>query len=131
MGHCLGNPTNRSDIPSPERSLSPAACSIIRILMHSALLWATCNIESTMEHLLSLIKPAVPSNVLPEFFLGHLQRDLKLLSLSLGKNMEDAAVLVHLIIRRISLSPPPKGLCDLEIISMYKYCVCKRFYIKD
>ena len=42
-GHCLGQPQGRSSVPAPERSLSPAACCILRALMHSALLWASCN----------------------------------------------------------------------------------------
>ena len=44
-GYALGDPTQRSLIPSPERSLSPSACAIIRALMHSAFLWASCNNE--------------------------------------------------------------------------------------
>ena len=44
-GYALGPPEQRETIPSPERSLSPAACAILRAIMHSALLWATCNNE--------------------------------------------------------------------------------------
>ena len=44
-GYPLGMPEGRSTVPSPERSLSPAACCLIRALMHSALLWASCNNE--------------------------------------------------------------------------------------
>ena len=44
-GYSLGMPKGRSTLPSPERSLSPAACCLTRALMHSALLWASCNNE--------------------------------------------------------------------------------------
>ena len=44
-GYSLGMPEGRSTAPSPERSLSPAACCLVRALMHSALLWASCNNE--------------------------------------------------------------------------------------
>ena len=41
-GHVLGPPDGRTST-HPERKLSPIACCIIRVLMHSALLWASCN----------------------------------------------------------------------------------------
>lgn len=41
-GHVLGLPEGRTNT-HPERKLSPIACCIIRVLMHSALLWASCN----------------------------------------------------------------------------------------
>ena len=50
-GYSLGMPEGRSTAPSPERSLSPAACCLVRALMHSALLWASCNNEvSTVDN---------------------------------------------------------------------------------
>ena len=47
-GYALGDPAQRGPIPSPERSLPPAACAILRALMHSSLLWASCNNEVRM-----------------------------------------------------------------------------------
>ena len=44
-GYALGDPAQRSQIPSPERGISPSACAVLRALMHSALLWASCNNE--------------------------------------------------------------------------------------
>lgn len=44
-GYPLGMPESRSTVPSPERSLSPAACCLIRAFMHSAFLWASCHNE--------------------------------------------------------------------------------------
>ena len=44
-GYALGDPAERGIIPSPERSLPPVACAIMRALMHSSLLWASCNNE--------------------------------------------------------------------------------------
>ena len=43
-GHALGSPDGRSNT-LPERGLSPAVCCILRALMHSALLWASCNTQ--------------------------------------------------------------------------------------
>ena len=44
-GYALGYPDQRETIPSSQRTLSPAACAIIRVLMHASLLWASCNNE--------------------------------------------------------------------------------------
>ena len=44
-GYALGHPDQRETIPSSERTLSPAACAIVRVLMHASLLWASCNNE--------------------------------------------------------------------------------------
>ena len=44
-GYALGHPDQRETVLSSERSLSPAACAIVRVLMHTSLLWASCNNE--------------------------------------------------------------------------------------
>ena len=44
-GYALGQPHQREAIPSTERSLSPSACAIIRVLMHCSLLWCSCTNE--------------------------------------------------------------------------------------
>ena len=44
-GYALGHPDQRGTVPSSERILSPAACAIVRVLMHISLLWASCNNE--------------------------------------------------------------------------------------
>ena len=117
MGHSLGHPNGRSDLPFPERSLSPAACNILRAIMHSALIWASCKCASATEGLRALVKPAVHPNELPEFFWGHLERDLQLVGRALGKNVEDAAIVVHLVIRHILTS-------DLDTCEMKECIIC-------
>ena len=44
-GYALGPPTQREAVPTSERSLHPPSCAIIRALMHSCLLWASCTNE--------------------------------------------------------------------------------------
>ena len=44
-GYTLGDPDHRGPIRALERSLPPAACAILRALMHCSLLWASCNNE--------------------------------------------------------------------------------------
>ena len=43
-GHVLGSPEGRSNT-LPERGLSPAVVCILRALMHTALLWASCHTQ--------------------------------------------------------------------------------------
>lgn len=103
-GHCLGHPNGRSVVPSPERTMSPVACNIFRAIMHSALTWVSCNNQAVTEGLLELVKPTLRANELPEFFWGHLEKDLLLLSKALGKSVDEAAIVVHLVLKRITTS---------------------------
>ena len=113
-GYTLGHPTTRSNIPSPERSLSPAACCIVRAIMHSALLWVSCNDDNATEGLVALVKSGLTSpQELPEFFWGHLERDVQLLAKALGKNPEDAAIVVHLVLRSMATNSPPSAAIPL------------------
>ena len=76
--------------------------------MHSALLWASCSSNTATEGLLALVKVGggLHPPELPEFFWGHLERDLHLLGRALGKNAEEAAIVVHLVLRNILTSDP-------------------------
>ena len=40
-GHLLGSAQNLSKQPTPERDLSSAACTIIRLIMHATLVWSS------------------------------------------------------------------------------------------
>ena len=104
-GHCLGHYTVRGQTPSPERSLSPAACCILRAIMHAVLLWTSCNNLSTTRDLIGLIKPEVKKKQeLPMFFWGHLERDIQLLAKALDKNFEEAIIVVHLVLKNMVIS---------------------------
>lgn len=101
-GHSLGHPKARGGIPSPERSLSPAACCIVRAIMHSALLWISCNNDNVTGDLLTLVKNGLQApQEIPEFFWGHLEKDMQLLATALGKNHDEAAIVVHLVLKNI------------------------------
>ena len=113
-GHSLGHPTTRGSVQSPERSLSPAACCILRAIMNSALVWVSCNNDTATEGLVELVKSGLQSpQELPEFFWGHLERDVQLLGQALGKNPEDAAIVVHLVLRNILTVSPPTAAVTL------------------
>ena len=40
-GHLLGPAQNLSKQATPERDLSPVVCTIIRLIIHAALVWGT------------------------------------------------------------------------------------------
>ena len=82
--------------------------------MHSALLWVGCNDDNATGGLLALVKSGLQSpQELPEFFWGHLERDVQLLATALGKNPEDAAIVVHLVLRNMLTISPPSAAVSL------------------
>lgn len=63
-----------------------------------------------MEGLIQLVKVGVRPQALPEFFWCHLERDMELLGRATGKNMDESAIIVHLVLREILSKNPP--LCE-------------------
>ena len=45
VGHVLGNSDKRSVLPEPERGLSPSGCALLRLLLHSVLVWSSSNAD--------------------------------------------------------------------------------------
>ena len=64
-----------------------------------------------MASLAELVKPFVHPQHLPEFFWRHLQKDIEHLSQVTGKGLEEAAIIVHLILKDILTKPPPTCKC--------------------
>ena len=60
-----------------------------------------------MVSLAELVKPFVQPQHLPEFFWRHLQKDIEHLSQVTGKGLEEAAIIVHLILKGILTKQPP------------------------
>ena len=126
-GHDLGDPNGRTAVPAPERSLSPPAVCILRALMHSTFLWACCNNDQRIGDIVQLVKPQVPAPALAEFFWRHLDKDIQLLGRAVGKGYEEAAIIVHLVLKEILTNPPPGGMTiphpSTIAIYNYQYCV--------
>ena len=108
-GHDLGGPENCTHT-APERHLSARAVCILRALMHSAFIWATCNNESSLEAIASLITPQVLPKNLPEFFWAHLEKDVELLGRDTRKGLDEVVMIIHLVLREILTTDPPTGL---------------------
>ena len=129
-GHDLGDPNGRTAVPAPERNLSPSAICVLRALMHSAFLWACCNNDQRIGDIIQLVKHDVPVPGLPEFFWRHLDKDIELLGRAVGKGYEEAAMIVHLVLREILIKDPPgsefiDSFSDIIIsCRFYDYYVC-------
>ncbi len=109
MGHDLGDPSSRTGVVGSERYLSPSAVCIVRAIMHSAFLWCSCHYEDRIGDLARIVKPHVPPQHLSEFFWRHLEQDIRQLSVATGKSMDDATLLVHLVLKDLLTKDPPTG----------------------
>ena len=77
--------------------------------MHSAFVWVSCNNDTAVEAIASLVTPRVPPQHLPEFFWAHLEKDVELLGRDTGRGLDEAVMIVHLILQRILTVNPPTG----------------------
>uniref|UniRef100_A0A8C4TA23 RING-type E3 ubiquitin transferase n=1 Tax=Erpetoichthys calabaricus TaxID=27687 RepID=A0A8C4TA23_ERPCA len=91
-GHILGTPSQRNVIVAPDRGMSPAAFAILRLYTHVAMLLGASQDTNAIE---AMISPRVRN--VEDFLLCHLELDLKALSQSLGTNMDDTAIAIHLV----------------------------------
>ena len=44
-GHVLGSSDKRSVLPEPERGLPPSGCALLRLILHSVLVWSSSNAD--------------------------------------------------------------------------------------
>ena len=73
--------------------------------------------QTATDDLLRLVKPHLPNATeLPEFFWHHLERDLQLLGQATGKSVDEAAIILHLVLRGILTQEPPKGITLLNFV---------------
>ena len=89
--------------------------------MHSSFIWFACHHSDCVGDLARIVKCSVSAHGLPEFFWMHLQKDLENLSSCIGKNLDEAALLIHLVLKEILKGNPPKGLhmCD----NLFDFCI--------
>lgn len=97
-GYILPPPAKRSSEPDPERQLSPIACCLVRIMMHSVLLWA-CNTEISDDVVQLLRGRDAPTTV--QFLLQHLGKDFETLQKAVRKSELECAILVHTVLKSI------------------------------
>ena len=108
----MGDPDKRPDIPERERHLSALAVCIVRAIMHSSFIWASCNNDRVFEALSQLVSPRVLPRNLPEYFWRHLERDFEQLGQITKRGADECAMIVHLVLRQILTTDPPTGMCS-------------------
>ncbi|XP_065845272.1 E3 ubiquitin-protein ligase rnf213-alpha-like isoform X2 [Oscarella lobularis] len=103
-GHVLGEADARPDLVAPERDLSSPSCAIIRLLMHAALMWASCNADQdSLESFAQIVRPAVPDGDLPSFFWKHFEKDIVAFAQAIGQTSDDGCAVIHQILNGIVL----------------------------
>ena len=127
-GYTLGVPLPYQ--PSSVRSLSPVAAMVMRVLMHTVLLWTSCNKDNNVcilqctymwyshAHCLqnALYYQDIRRSIqhlndseefdVPNFFYSHLREDLQALGQFLSMNNDDVILLMHLVAKSILDNSP-------------------------
>ncbi|XP_043761210.1 E3 ubiquitin-protein ligase RNF213-like isoform X2 [Cervus elaphus] len=107
-GHVLGSPPPRGVAVVSDREMSPVVFLLIRLLTHLAMLLGA---TQSPQDLMNIIKPLVWD---PKGFLQqHIQRDLEQLTDTLGRSADEAASVVHLVLRRL-LREQGRGSLDFD-----------------
>ncbi|XP_076810012.1 E3 ubiquitin-protein ligase rnf213-alpha-like isoform X1 [Clavelina lepadiformis] len=89
-GYLLGSAKDRSSSAVPERSSSRLSVCVMRMFLHSALIYAAANGDD-----LTRILKQRSSNQTQEFLFHHLEKDLNQFTNCLGKSTEDAILLLY------------------------------------
>ncbi|XP_064641333.1 E3 ubiquitin-protein ligase rnf213-alpha-like isoform X2 [Lineus longissimus] len=81
--------------PIPERSMSPAATTIVRLLLHLSMHIGT---KSDLPGVTALIQPPIPADQVRRFLLDHIRHDIQVLGRAINKSPDDCLTLVTILI---------------------------------
>ncbi|XP_048466706.1 E3 ubiquitin-protein ligase rnf213-alpha-like [Rhincodon typus] len=95
-GHVLGHASRRSQVVVPDRQMTPVTFLLLRTLTHVSMMLGSFHHHQIIQE---IIKPYVPN--VSEFLWQHLETDLTQLGKSLGKNIDDTATCIHLVINEL------------------------------
>ncbi len=99
--------------------------------MHSAFLWCSCHYEDCIGDLARIVKPHVPPQHLSEFFWRHLEQDIKHLSIATGRSIDDAILLVHLVLKEMLTKEPPAGYTMHQCIACTTKMILSRKIVRN
>ncbi|XP_078257452.1 E3 ubiquitin-protein ligase rnf213-alpha-like isoform X1 [Rhinoraja longicauda] len=103
-GHVLGPASQRDQVVAPDRQMTPVAFLLLRTLTHVSMMLGTVHHHQIIKE---IIRPTV-SNV-SNFLWAHLQKDLDQLGKSLGKNIDEVAICIHLVVDRLLNQPEERS----------------------
>ncbi|XP_078574614.1 E3 ubiquitin-protein ligase rnf213-alpha-like [Branchiostoma floridae x Branchiostoma japonicum] len=98
-GHIIGDAQDRPVDPIPERQLSPFATVMTRLVLHAAMLNGA---NRNPQPFTNFIRP-VPVDI-TDFLWRHVNRDIDDLARVLGRSIDDATLLVHILLTNVSHS---------------------------
>ncbi|XP_007886821.2 LOW QUALITY PROTEIN: E3 ubiquitin-protein ligase rnf213-alpha [Callorhinchus milii] len=99
-GHILGRASKSDEIIAPDRQMTPVAFLLLRTLTHVSMMLGTI---SNSQVITNMIRPQV--NNVSNFLYHHLENNLEQLRKLLGKNIDDTATCVHLVLDRLLNQP--------------------------
>uniref|UniRef100_A0A4W3JT85 RING-type E3 ubiquitin transferase n=1 Tax=Callorhinchus milii TaxID=7868 RepID=A0A4W3JT85_CALMI len=103
-GHILGRASKSDEIIAPDRQMTPVAFLLLRTLTHVSMMLGTI---SNSQVITNMIRPQV--NNVSNFLYHHLENNLEQLRKLLGKNIDDTATCVHLVLDRLLNQPNGNG----------------------
>ncbi|XP_067860144.1 E3 ubiquitin-protein ligase rnf213-alpha-like isoform X2 [Heptranchias perlo] len=102
-GHILGHASQRNQVVAPDRQMTPVAFLLLRTLTHVSMMLGTVHHQQIITE---MVRPQVQN--VTEFLWRHLEKDLVQLGKSLGKNIDDTATCIHLVIDKLLDQPHRK-----------------------
>lgn len=125
-GYQFGQPVESPALP--ERSMSPAVCTIVKLLIHSALVWACC-VNFKKADVNQIVVSDIKEDDLPMFFWNHLVINCKSLQNHLSMGLDDVALLIHLIISKVLTTAPLENGEFFKDLHISVYCIIYRLCV--
>ncbi|XP_053396342.1 E3 ubiquitin-protein ligase rnf213-alpha-like isoform X2 [Mercenaria mercenaria] len=97
-GHILGRAEARGPGPKPERTLTPAYCALVRLILHMAMYIGSGTNQQGIQR---LIKPDIDMNDVVNFLWSHINLDIDDLHRTLGRSIDDVLLLMHTIVDHV------------------------------
>ena len=95
LGHILGPARQRSRVPVPERNLSAATCTVLRMMSHMSMYLAANQNANAVG---GLVVPPIQGTEAVKFFQEHIEVDLEVLAKALNRSPDDSVLLLHTIL---------------------------------
>ncbi|KAF4106371.1 E3 ubiquitin-protein ligase rnf213-beta-like isoform X3 [Onychostoma macrolepis] len=119
-GHILGHAEKRSE--APNRNLTSAESRVLRLCLHLAMLQGVIHHQQGIRN---MIHPDVHD--VNEFLWQHLEKDMEVLGKTLNLNLDDSAIVIHLIFERFLQTTSGAGvdLSTRKSREQWETTVCK------
>uniref|UniRef100_A0A9J7YJS3 RING-type E3 ubiquitin transferase n=1 Tax=Cyprinus carpio carpio TaxID=630221 RepID=A0A9J7YJS3_CYPCA len=119
-GHILGHAENRSEAPNRNHTLAQSC--LLRLCLHLAMLQGAIYDQQGIRN---MIHPNV--NDVYEFLWQHLEKDMEVLGKTLNLNLDDSAIIIHLILSRFLQTTSGAGvdLSTRKSREQWETTVCK------